>query len=154
MAIFVPDGLPALEKLKKENLDIRPYSDNIPENSDKILILNLMPTKQVTETQLIRMFADAKKDYNNAIKLDPFDPELHIALGSTKLHLNEFENAIASFDTALIINPNNADAYINRGVAKRFLNRLDDAIEDLNKAVYYDFFNIDGLYMSGVRRIL
>lgn len=62
MSIYVPDGLPALEKLKKEELDIRPYSDGLPENIQKILILNLMPTKQVTETQLIRMFADAKKD--------------------------------------------------------------------------------------------
>ena len=60
MTVFVPDGLPALEKLKNENIDVRPYPDKIPENTQKILILNLMPTKQVTETQLIRMFAESK----------------------------------------------------------------------------------------------
>ncbi|MBQ6051664.1 MAG: homoserine O-succinyltransferase [Clostridia bacterium] len=60
MAVYVPDGLPAVEKLKEENADIRVYSDGIPESSQKILILNLMPTKQATETQLIRMLLTAK----------------------------------------------------------------------------------------------
>lgn len=62
MAVFVPDGLPAVAKLKEENADIRVYSDGIPENGKKILILNLMPTKQATETQLIRMLLTAKND--------------------------------------------------------------------------------------------
>ncbi len=62
MAVFVPNGLPAVAKLKDENADIREYSDGIPENSEKILILNLMPTKQATETQLIRMLLTAKNN--------------------------------------------------------------------------------------------
>lgn len=62
MAIFVPEGLPAIEKLKNENIDIRPYSESLADDHLKILILNLMPTKQVTETQLIRMLSAAKKD--------------------------------------------------------------------------------------------
>ncbi len=62
MAIFVPDGLPAITKLKDENIDIRPYSGGISDHTEQILILNLMPTKQVTETQLIRMLDTAIKD--------------------------------------------------------------------------------------------
>lgn len=61
MPITVPKGLPAIEKLQKENIfvmdeyraehqDIRPL---------KILILNLMPTKTDTETQLLRLLSNS-----------------------------------------------------------------------------------------------
>jgi homoserine O-succinyltransferase len=61
MPITVPDGLPAIEILQKENIffidqrrashqDIRPL---------KILILNLMPTKTDTETQLLRLLSNS-----------------------------------------------------------------------------------------------
>lgn len=60
MPILVPKGLPAYKILKEENVfvmneqraskqDIRPLH---------IAIVNLMPTKEVTETQLIRMLAN------------------------------------------------------------------------------------------------
>ncbi|MCI8285189.1 MAG: homoserine O-succinyltransferase [Firmicutes bacterium] len=60
MPILVPKGLPAYDVLKNENVfvmtdqrasvqDIRPLS---------IAIVNLMPTLEVTETQLIRMLAN------------------------------------------------------------------------------------------------
>ena len=57
MPIRIPDKLPALKVLRSENIfvmtekradhqDIRPL---------KVLILNIMPTKIVTETQLLRL---------------------------------------------------------------------------------------------------
>ena len=60
MPITVPEGLPAIEALEKENIfvmdqfraahqDIRPL---------KILILNLMPTKTDTETQFLRLLSN------------------------------------------------------------------------------------------------
>lgn len=60
MPILIPRGLPAYRTLKNENIfvmherrgsrqDIRPL---------RIAIVNLMPTKQVTETQLARMLAN------------------------------------------------------------------------------------------------
>ncbi len=60
MPVKIPDGLPAIEALAKENIfvmtqhravtqDIRPL---------RIAILNLMPTKQTTETQLLRMLGN------------------------------------------------------------------------------------------------
>ena len=61
MPITIPDNLPAAETLAKENIftmgvaramhqDIRPL---------KIAILNLMPTKIVTETQLLRLLSNS-----------------------------------------------------------------------------------------------
>ncbi len=60
MPVKIPDGLPAVEALSKENIfvmtgqrastqDIRPL---------RIALLNLMPTKQATETQLLRMLGN------------------------------------------------------------------------------------------------
>ena len=60
MPVNIPDKLPAIEALKKENIfvfdqtrassqDIRPL---------KIAVLNLMPVKVTTETDLIRLLSN------------------------------------------------------------------------------------------------
>lgn len=60
MPIIVPKGLPAYKTLKAENVfvinEIRARSQDI--RPLRIAIVNLMPTKEVTETQLIRMLAN------------------------------------------------------------------------------------------------
>ena len=57
MPITVPEGLPAIQVLEKENIFVmtepRAYCEDI--RPLKILILNLMPTKVETETQLLRL---------------------------------------------------------------------------------------------------
>lgn len=66
MPVTIPKGLPAIQTLAKENIfvmtesraqtqDIRPL---------KIGILNLMPTKEATETQLLRLLS------NTALQLE------------------------------------------------------------------------------------
>ena len=95
-------------------------------------------------------YADAMSDFQKAISLDPFSEELHLASGSTLMHLNDYQAAVAEFDTALIINPENANAYISRGVAKRYLNDLDGSLADMNSAVYYDYFNIEAVVRRGM----
>lgn len=60
MPIIVPRGLPAYKTLKEENVfvipDVRAQRQDI--RPLHIAIVNLMPTKEVTETQLIRMLAN------------------------------------------------------------------------------------------------
>ena len=60
MPIKIPDSLPAKEILIKENIFImdetRAYTQDI--RALKILILNLMPTKIATETQLLRLLSN------------------------------------------------------------------------------------------------
>jgi homoserine O-succinyltransferase len=62
MPIKIPDHLPAAGVLEQENVfvmhDNRAYSQDI--RPLKILILNLMPTKIVTETQLLRLLVTAR----------------------------------------------------------------------------------------------
>lgn len=88
MPIIVPKGLPAYKTLKEENVfvmhetralkqDIRPL---------RIAIVNLMPTKEVTETQLIRMLANTPLQ----VELQLLTMDSHESKNTDKLHLEKF----------------------------------------------------------------
>lgn len=88
MPIKIPDGLPAEDILAEESIfvmhetravtqDIRPL---------KIAILNLMPTKIVTETQLLRLLS------NTPIQIDAcfLHPRTHVSKNTPQNHLIKF----------------------------------------------------------------
>lgn len=90
MPIKIPDNLPASEILNSENIfimnedrafhqDIRPL---------KIVILNLMPTKIVTETQILRLLS------NSPIQVDIafLHPKTHTSKNTPEEHLVNFYN--------------------------------------------------------------
>lgn len=88
MPILIPKGLPAYKTLKDENVfvmneqraskqDIRPL---------RIAIVNLMPTKEVTETQLIRMLANTPLQ----VDLQLLTMDSHDSKNTDKLHLDNF----------------------------------------------------------------
>lgn len=60
MPITVPDGLPSIEELRRENIfTINEYRANHQDIRPlKMVILNLMPKKVETETQLLRMLSN------------------------------------------------------------------------------------------------
>jgi len=93
MPIRIPDSLPAAEVLSGENIfvmtearaetqDIRPLS---------IVLLNLMPTKIVTETQLLRLIG------NTPIQVDVtfLHPESHKSKNTPQEHLLKFYNTFS-----------------------------------------------------------
>lgn len=93
MPIKIPDSLPAAEVLTGENIfvmtearaeqqDIRPLS---------IALLNLMPTKIVTETQLLRLIG------NTPIQVDVtfLHPESHRSKNTPEEHLLKFYNTFS-----------------------------------------------------------
>ena len=61
MPIKIPNNLPAAHILESENIFVmdadRAYSQDI--RPLKILILNLMPIKYITETQLLRLLGNS-----------------------------------------------------------------------------------------------
>ena len=61
MPLIIPDKLPASEALKNENIFVmnRARAQNQDIRPLKILVLNLMPTKKDTETQLARVLANS-----------------------------------------------------------------------------------------------
>ncbi len=88
MPILIPRELPAYNTLKEENVfvmheqralkqDIRPL---------RIAIVNLMPTKEVTETQLIRMLANTPLQ----VDLQLLTMDTHESKNTDKLHLENF----------------------------------------------------------------
>ena len=88
MPIKIPDALPAAKILENENIfvmtehraqtqDIRPL---------KILILNLMPTKVETETQLLRLLGNTPLQ----IEIDLLQTASHEAKNVSKQHLLDF----------------------------------------------------------------
>ncbi|WDF03663.1 homoserine O-acetyltransferase MetA [Shouchella hunanensis] len=93
MPIKIPDHLPAKEKLLKENIFVmdesRAYQQDI--RPLKICILNLMPTKQETETQLIRLLG------NTPLQIDVslLHPSSHQPKNTSKEHLQQFYKTIS-----------------------------------------------------------
>lgn len=93
MPIRIPDSLPAAEVLSGENIfimteeraerqDIRPLS---------IVMLNLMPTKIATETQLLRLIG------NTPLQVDVtfLHPETHKSKNTPQEHLLKFYNTFS-----------------------------------------------------------
>ena len=61
MPITVPEGLPAVATLERENIFVMDHERAIHQDIRplRILILNLMPTKTDTETQLLRLLSNS-----------------------------------------------------------------------------------------------
>lgn len=88
MPIKIPDNLPTKEILTSENIfvmgearaahqDIRPL---------EIVVLNLMPTKIVTETQILRLLGNSPLQVNITL----LHPKTHISKNTSQEHLLEF----------------------------------------------------------------
>ena len=88
MPLKLPDNLPAIELLQKENIfvmdehrahgqDIRPL---------KIVILNLMPLKISTETDLLRLLSNTPLQVNITF----IAVKSHQSKNTSKRHLNQF----------------------------------------------------------------
>ncbi len=88
MPIVIPGKLPAFETLREENIfvmkDWRAYSQDI--RPLDVCIVNLMPTKEETETQLIRMLANTPLQVNlHLVHMDS-----HEAENTKQEHLDNF----------------------------------------------------------------
>ncbi|PZE20359.1 homoserine O-acetyltransferase MetA [Paenibacillus xerothermodurans] len=93
MPIKIPDHLPAREILQNENIfvmdetvafhqDIRPL---------RIAILNLMPTKETTETQILRVIGNTPLQLEFVL----LHPGTHTSKNTSAEHLNQFYKTFA-----------------------------------------------------------
>ena len=83
MPLNLPDKLPAIEILKKENIfvmdDLRSAAQDI--RPLKILILNLMPIKITTETDLVRLLSNSPLQIEiDFLALSTHTPKIHQSL--------------------------------------------------------------------------
>lgn len=88
MPIKIPDDLPASEVLKNENIFVmyekRAYQQDI--RPLKIAILNLMPTKIVTETQILRLLGNSPLQVDICLVCS----DTHVCRNTSKEHLARF----------------------------------------------------------------
>lgn len=88
MPIKVPDHLPAKEILVKENIFV--MDESIAYHQDirplRIAILNLMPTKETTETQLLRLLGNTPLQVDIVL----LHPATHKSKNTSPQHLEQF----------------------------------------------------------------
>lgn len=88
MPLTIPDKLPAIESLKEENIFV---IDNSRANSQdirplKIAILNLMPIKETTETDLLRLLSNSPLQIN----IDFIKLRSHTSKNTPIEHMQQF----------------------------------------------------------------
>lgn len=88
MPIKIPNNLPANEILTRENIFVMPEERAIVQDIRplRIAILNLMPTKIETETQLLRLIGNTPIQ----VEVTLLHPKTHIAKNTPEEHLTTF----------------------------------------------------------------
>lgn len=93
MPIKIPDKLPAVKVLREENIFV--MTDKRASKQDirplKILILNIMPTKIVTETQLLRLLGNTPIQ----VEFDLIQTSSHQSKNTPPEHLERFYKTFA-----------------------------------------------------------
>jgi len=88
MPINIPDNLPAASILKDENIFVMNETRAIHQDirPQKILILNIMPIKQTTETHILRLLSNTPLQ----IEIDLMYPKTHTPKNTPIEHLRTF----------------------------------------------------------------
>lgn len=88
MPINVPNNLPAIEELKKENIFVMEQDRAIQQDIRplKIALLNLMPLKKVAETDLIRNLSNTPMQ----VELDLLYMDVHESKNTPREHMEVF----------------------------------------------------------------
>ena len=88
MPIQIPSSLPAMDILESENIFVMTQERAIHQDIRplKIIILNLMPTKIETETQLLRLLGNSPLQ----ITVDFLQTATHVSKNTPASHLNTF----------------------------------------------------------------
>ncbi len=77
-------------------------------------------------------------DFDQAIGLDPKNPDVYSLRGMACRSKGDFDRAIADFDQAIRLDPKNTDAYTVRGMAWQTKGDLARAIADYDQAIQID----------------
>ena len=117
MPVRVPNTLPAVEELREENIFV--IDENRASTQDirplRIAVLNLMPMKLMTETDLLRLLSNSPLQ----IELDLVLPDDHHWTNTPREHIEEFYK---TFDE---IKQNNYDGFIVTGAPVEMVNFED-----------------------------
>lgn len=92
LPIKIPDSLPAKEILQNENIFVMDESRAFQQDIRplKIVILNLMPVKEVTETQILRLLGNSPLQ----VEVVFIHPDTHNSKNTSYQHLSAFYQTI------------------------------------------------------------
>ena len=80
----------------------------------------------------------ALADFDQAVRLDPKNPDVYAVRGMAWEAKGDFERALADFDQAIGLDPKNTEAYTVRGMAWQTKGDLDRAIADYDQTIRID----------------
>ena len=157
MPVRVPNTLPAVEELLQENIFV--IDEKRASSQDfrplRIAILNLMPLKLMTETDLLRLISNTPLQ----IELDLVLPEGHNWANTPKEHLDNFYKSFKE------IKDNNYDGFIVTGAPVEMMNFEDvdywDQLEEIfnwsrkhvTSTIYICWAALAGLYNNyGIKK--
>ena len=95
-------------------------------------------------------YQNALSDFDRALEIDPFNPDIFLARGDTKLHIHDYKGAEEDFTSAINLKSKIASAWLSRGIARHFLEKNVEALEDMDKAIYLDYFNVEAWLKRGM----
>lgn len=84
------------------------------------------------------MYPEARKDYDDAIDLNPDEPAFYNNRGYLLTRMQLYAEAITDLDKAIELAPDLAFAYNNRGFANIKLGRLAEGLRDVEKSILLD----------------
>ena len=98
---------------------------------------------------VLHQFAEAEKEYQQALALRPDLPGLHLELGQVYAASSQWSKAAENFLTETKLQPGNAEAPYRLGDAWMQQGKLQDALKELKRADLLRPDNSDTLYALG-----
>ncbi|WP_016949829.1 tetratricopeptide repeat protein [Anabaena sp. PCC 7108] len=113
------------------------FKPNLPLEIHKLSAPDLHINYIKTGDQYFRKgeYAAAINNYNQALKLKPYDADIYYRLGLVYYQLGDSQAAIANYNQAINIDINNGKAYHKRGLAYYQLSKYQAAIADYTQAI-------------------
>ena len=97
-----------------------------------------------------RRGAEARREFEAALRLRPDDTGYRTNLGTAYLQKADFDSAITQFKTALNAAPQDATLHYDLGLALKLKDQLPDAVAEFEKAAELDPKLADAHYTLGV----
>jgi tetratricopeptide (TPR) repeat protein len=88
-----------------------------------------------------RQFEEARKSFEQAMRVEPENPFIYNALGVTYTQLRQWSIATGLFAQAIELKPDYAAAYFNRGAAYHNAGRYELAVQDFSWAIEQEPFD-------------
>ena len=85
-----------------------------------------------------KRFDRALSDFEQAIKINPKNPQAYFYRGSAYSQIGKHQQAIKAYDRAIHLQPDFVEAYFNRGTAYGRLRNFTKSIADLSAAIGFD----------------